>query len=305
QGLCPERDFKVEHGGFSDTPIHCLKHVLGTRSVVTSGPPESPLQIWRIGGDDSDVIKRTACIEASTGSRSQRKVAPSLSGKPCVLHASQVNDTALTDLESHRSLYSVDTDCADRVSGLEFVSADEFVVCSDRGHLWLCDVRDPAGLQSVASPEQEGLQWCMGLKKRHVHTDPAACAVARLSSACQVLVTDLRSPRSPLCQAKMTIHQDAPCLDYMTVTWAPALDQCVAVSGFNGAVHIYDTQSWGPAATEAEPLFIHKGHRMSHDPDRDRDSVVVTTHVWHPWKPRTVLSAATNGSLHVWDWADQ
>lgn len=31
QGLCAERDFKVVHGGFTDGPVHCLKHVPGTR----------------------------------------------------------------------------------------------------------------------------------------------------------------------------------------------------------------------------------------------------------------------------------
>lgn len=31
QGLCAERDFKVVHGGLTDTPVHCLKHIPGTR----------------------------------------------------------------------------------------------------------------------------------------------------------------------------------------------------------------------------------------------------------------------------------
>lgn len=31
QGLCAERDFRVVHGGLTDTPVHCLKHIPGTR----------------------------------------------------------------------------------------------------------------------------------------------------------------------------------------------------------------------------------------------------------------------------------
>lgn len=31
QGLCAERDFKVVHGGLTDTPVCCLKHIPGTR----------------------------------------------------------------------------------------------------------------------------------------------------------------------------------------------------------------------------------------------------------------------------------
>uniref|UniRef100_A0A8C9EUE4 WD repeat domain 73 n=1 Tax=Pavo cristatus TaxID=9049 RepID=A0A8C9EUE4_PAVCR len=32
QGLCPERDFKVECGGFSNRPVYSLKHVPDTRA---------------------------------------------------------------------------------------------------------------------------------------------------------------------------------------------------------------------------------------------------------------------------------
>ena len=31
QGLCAERDFKVVHGGFTEGPVSCLRHVPGTR----------------------------------------------------------------------------------------------------------------------------------------------------------------------------------------------------------------------------------------------------------------------------------
>lgn len=31
KGLCAERDFKVQHGGFSEEPIECLIHIPGTR----------------------------------------------------------------------------------------------------------------------------------------------------------------------------------------------------------------------------------------------------------------------------------
>uniref|UniRef100_W5M2B4 WD repeat domain 73 n=1 Tax=Lepisosteus oculatus TaxID=7918 RepID=W5M2B4_LEPOC len=304
QGLCPERDFKVEHGGFSDTPIDCLKHVSGTRTLVSSGPSDNTLHIWQIGDEDSDVIRRAGVIEPEVRVKAGSRVASGVSRTPCVLHASRIKDLQITELESRRVLYSVAADCADRVSGLEFLAADVFLVCADSGGLWLCDVRDPAGLRPTATPEGQGPRWRMGVKKGHSHVEAASGSVARLSSSCQVLVTDLRSPRSPLCQARLNIHHDSPNADFMAVTWAPALDDCLAVSGFDGAVRVYETKAWSPNAAEAEPLFVHKGHSLSHGPESGRGAAVVTTHVWHPWKPRTVLSAATNGSLHVWDWVD-
>lgn len=74
--------------------------------------------------------------------------------------------------------------------------------------------------------------------------------------------------------------------------------------GFDGMVQIYNTASWRPELVEFQPLFVHRGHMMSDD-QFDTSSAVVTTHVWHPSRPRTVLSAAVDGSVHVWDWVDK
>ncbi|XP_033864603.3 WD repeat-containing protein 73 [Acipenser ruthenus] len=306
QGLCPERDFKVVHGGFSDRPISCLKHIRGTRILVSSGPPDSSLQLWQIGADDSDVIKPLHCIHNKEHTKKWSRIATSASGSPCVLHGSEVKDIQVTDLESKKAIYSLDTDNADSVSSLELLSKDEFLLCSGRGHLWLVDMRQPGSLATPCTvlPQGEGLHWCMGIRNRLSESDAASSRVARLSSSGHVLVTDMRDARSPLCQAKLNLSCESSDYNIMTVTWAPAFDDCLAVSGFNGKVHIYNTKSWIPAFTEEEPLFIHKGHAIAEGPD-DWRSAVVTTHVWHPWKPRTLLSAATNGSLHVWDWIDQ
>lgn len=73
------------------------------------------------------------------------------------------------------------------------------------------------------------------------------------------------------------------------------------IEGFDGTVHVYDTQRWDSSGREAEPIFIHKGHALGGAESGDGPSLV-TTHAWHPQKPRTVLSAASDGSLHVWEW---
>ncbi|OXB54310.1 UNVERIFIED_CONTAM: hypothetical protein H355_002714 [Colinus virginianus] len=70
-------------------------------------------------------------------------------------------------------------------------------------------------------------------------------------------------------------------------------------SGFDGSVRIYDTRSWAGAGCHAEPLFVHEGHEWGGTRPRPR----VTAHAWHPHRARTLVSAATDGSLHVWDWA--
>ncbi|XP_064208507.1 WD repeat-containing protein 73 [Anguilla rostrata] len=307
QGLCSERDFKVGHGGFSEESVNCLKHIAGTRCVVTSGAPGSKLQVWQIGEDDSDTIKNTGCIEPKISSDKQCRIASGSAGAACVLHGSEFRDIQITELASGRVLYAMDSGSSDPVSGLQFVDGDTFLVCGERGDLCLCDTRAPSALQMGRPGDRGGGSfWNMGLKRGPSPPDAAASrTVAQLSSSGQVVVSDLRDSRGPLCRAQLNVpHKTPPCPDLVTVTWAPALSDHLAVSGFDGTVQIYDTADWGPELKETEPLFTHRGHVMSSGFEADADAALVTTHVWHPWKPRTVLSAATDGSLHVWDWVD-
>ncbi|KAG9351894.1 hypothetical protein JZ751_023145 [Albula glossodonta] len=214
--------------------------------VVSVGAPGSELQVWKIGGDDSE------------------------------------------------------SDASDAVSSLQFADANVFVVCAENGDLSFHDTRVPSALQRASPGEQGTSTWCMGLKR-----GPSTCRVVRLSSSGQIIMSDWRDMSSPLHQAQLAVRHHAPCCDFMNVTLAPALSDHIAVSGFDGTVQVYDTTNWGPELKDQQPLFVHRGHVMSSGYDTDTSSTLVTTHVWHPWRPRTVLSAATDGSLHVWDWVDK
>lgn len=85
------------------------------------------------------------------------------------------------------------------------------------------------------------------------------------------------------------------------MTWAPGLHNCLAISGFDGTVQVHDVTSWAAAGNQVEPHFTHSGHLFL-DGSRAGPAPLVTTHTWHPCKPRTLLSAASDASLHVWDW---
>lgn len=105
-------------------------------------------------------------------------------------------------------------------------------------------------------------------------------------------------------RAQLNVRTPPRNLDDVRVSWAPALDDCFAVSGFSGSVQIYDASGWRTEQQEAQPLFEHRGHVVSSQPEGGVP-VLVTFHVWHPEQPRTLLSAASDGSVHVWDWVDQ
>ncbi|XP_010868781.2 WD repeat-containing protein 73 [Esox lucius] len=304
QGLCAERDFKVVHGGFTDGSIHCLKHIPGTRCVVTNDGSSSKLQVWDVGGDDCDVIKKTGDIHLKTASLDKGvKIDSPLTGNASVLHGSQVNDIQLTELTSGTPLYTLGTDIPDVLSSLRFVSGSVFLACSVNGDVYVGDTRSPSYLQKSPAGGREGNHWCMGVRADSSLPEPSSCSVARLSSSCQAVVSDLRNLKSPVCQAQLNVQRKTTSDEFLIVTWAPALDNCLAVSGFDGMVQIYNTASWRPELMEFQPIFIHRGHMMS-DAHFDTSSSVVTTHVWHPSRPWTVLSAAGDGSVHVWDWVD-
>ncbi|XP_047661821.1 WD repeat-containing protein 73 isoform X2 [Tachysurus fulvidraco] len=259
QGLCPERDFKVQHGGFSDEPIECLRHIFGKRCVVTSGQHSSKLQVWDIGDDDNDVMRRTGVINCSHTSTTGRKLASGFTEDASVLHGSTVHDVQHTDVASGRMLYAVEN--------------------------------------------TTGSEWAFGLRTAEPQCDPASCIVARLSSSGQVIVSDLRNPSTLVGQAQLNLQQNHLSNEFLTVTWAPALDNHLAVSGFDGTVQIFDTRRWSIESQTPQPIFVHRGHNFSCEENSDT-SLLVTTHVWHPQRPRTLLSAASDGSIHVWDWVD-
>ncbi|XP_029622577.1 WD repeat-containing protein 73 [Salmo trutta] len=252
-----------------------------------------------------DVIKSTGDIQLKSASSDKGvKVASGITGNPCILHGSQISDIQLTELTSGKPLNSVETDSPDALSSLQFVSGSVFLACARNGDMYVGDTRKPSALQQTPAGGREGAHWCMGVKTDLLSSDPSSCSVARLSSSCQVFVSDLRDLRAPESKAQLDVQRKTTDNDFMKVTWAPALDNCLAVSGFDGMVQIYNTASGRPELVEFQPLFVHRGHMMSDD-QFDTSSAVVTAHVWHPSRPRTVLSAAVGGSVHVWDWVDK
>ncbi|KAI5622495.1 WD repeat-containing protein 73 [Silurus asotus] len=304
KGLCPERDFKVQHGGFSEEPVECLKHIFGKRCVVTSGHSKSEIQVWDIGDDDSDVIKRTGVINCSHPSAKGRKLASGFTENPSVLHGSTIHDVQQTDISSGGKLYAVETDSSDIVSGLQFVTDNTFAICATNGTLYLGDSRNPKINHYALSKSSTGSHWTFGLRTVEAQCDTASCTVARLSSSGQIIVSDLRNPSTPVSQAQLSLQQNDLSDEFVTITWAPALDDLLAVSGFDGSVQIFDTKSWSTDSQTPTPVFVHRGHNLSWKEKPDA-TLVVTTHVWHPWRPRTLLSAASDGSIHVWDWVEQ
>ncbi|XP_026723318.1 WD repeat-containing protein 73 [Athene cunicularia] len=300
-GLCSERDFKVECGGFSNRPVYSLKPVPDTSLLVTSGPPDTSLQVWQVSAEDSDVIKSVSTISTENGTgQTWAKIATISARAPWVLHGSRLNNIQITEVESRKNVYMAASQSSEELSGLAFLDANTLLLCCARGGLCLADVRQPQSpLEAASVPWAPcGERWCMGVGRGPQGSDsqPIAC----LSSRGRLTLTDIRKISESLASAKCKVPSPSSDAEFLCVSWAPALEGCLAVSGFDGTVHVYDAQSWDSSGGEAEPIFVHKGHAFG--PGSSRNPPLVTVHMWHPQKPRTLLSAASDGSLHVWDW---
>nr|XP_013046678.2 WD repeat-containing protein 73 isoform X1 [Anser cygnoides] len=304
QGLCPERDFKVECGGFSNRPVYGLKHVPDTSLLVTSGPPDASLHVWQVSGEDSDVIKPVSAIPAenSTG-QAWAKMATISTKAPWVLHGSRVDSVQITEVESQKNVYVAASRSSEELSGVAFLDCNTFLLCCAKGRLGLADVRQPQSpVEAAAVPSApRGERWCMGVGPAPPGSDLSSRPVACLSSGGRLVLTDVRKTSEPLASAKCRVPSPGSGAEFLCVSWAPALEGCLAVSGFDGTVQVYDTQGWDRSGREAEPLFVHKGHAFG-GPGGSAGPPLVTAHTWHPQKPRALLSAASDGSLHIWDW---
>ncbi|XP_027131169.1 integrator complex assembly factor WDR73 isoform X2 [Larimichthys crocea] len=305
KGLCAERDFKVVHGGFTDGPVRRLRHVPGTRCVVTNDGLSSDLQVWDLGGDDSDVIRQTGSVKGRRSvSEGGSRVAARLSSRPRVLHGAQSGDVQLSELTSGQPVYKLESDSADPVGSLHFVTDAVFVVGCSNGNVHVADTRTSDAPQLSPPPSGESVTWWTDVSAGPSCLDPSSCRIVRLSSSGLAVISDLRKPGGAVSRAQLDVQTRCCNVDDVRVSWAPSLDDCIAVSGFSGAVQIYDTSVWRAEPEEVRPLFEHRGHAVSSQSD-DGVPVFVTSHVWHPERSRTLLSAASDGSVHVWDWVDQ
>ncbi|NXX99843.1 WDR73 protein, partial [Centropus bengalensis] len=145
QGPCLERDFKVERGGFSDRPVYGLKNVPDTSLLVTSGPPDSALQVWKVPMEDSaDVIKPVSSIpgEEDPG-QLWAKIATTSSRASWVLHGSRLNSVRVTEVESRSNVYRAASRSNLELSTLAFLDGNTGLLCCSEGHLSLADVRQP------------------------------------------------------------------------------------------------------------------------------------------------------------------
>ncbi|KAG7271999.1 hypothetical protein CRUP_012019, partial [Coryphaenoides rupestris] len=225
---------------------------------------------------EKNVIRRSSSIEGvadspepAAGGRGSR-LAAGPPPQPCVLHGSRLGHVRLTQLASGSTCYALEMDSSEPLSSLQFVSPSVFLACGCNGNLYVVDTRSPAlppptpvppPLVAAVAASTDPLRWCMDASAGGSGPDAADCRVARLSSSAELVVSDLRNPGGPVRRALLDVRPfDGSAPDHLRVSWAPALEDCLAVSGFDGGVQIFSVSTWGPDTMEQQVLFQHRGH---------------------------------------------
>ncbi|XP_011484013.1 WD repeat-containing protein 73 isoform X2 [Oryzias latipes] len=270
------------------------------RLIVTNDGQGTDLQVWDLGGDDSDVIRRTGTVKGrESAQQCGSRIAASPSSSPQVLHGAESGSVQLTQLTSGQSLYKLETDTSDPLNSLQFTSDAVFLAGCSNGRIYMADTRVSAAPQMSPPPASSG-QSAVWWTDATADPQQASCRVVRLSSSGHAVVSDLRKLGEAVCQAQLDIHCSS---DNVTVSWAPRRNY-ISASGFSGVVDIYDTRDWRIELRRVQPLFQHRGHEVSCKQADGCDPVCITAHVWHPERPQTLLSTASDGSVHVWDWVE-
>ncbi|XP_077577799.1 integrator complex assembly factor WDR73 [Stigmatopora nigra] len=286
KGVCAERDFRVLRGGFSPGPVSVLKHVPESRLIVTNDGRAPDLLVWNLGDDGEDVIVRVASLAASAESRGGAAVA---TRRAEVLHGRQVADVQLTRLETGQCLYKLESSDQELVSSFHFTSDAIFLVACSNGDVLTVDTRASTPPHRDPAPDFPG---CSGAWQ----TDVRESRLLRVTTCGRAAISDPRNPSAAgACRAQLEVGDQPVNPEDVCASWAPGLDDVVAVSGFNGLVQIYDTSNWGQDPCTVQPLFQHRGHSAC-------SPHTLARHLWHPQKSRTLVSAANDATLHLWDW---
>lgn len=122
---------------------------------------------------------------------------------------------------------------SDELSNLAFLDCNTLLLCCATGQLCLADIRQPQSLvEAMPVPSVPcSEQWCMGTRHGAQGLELNSQPVARLSSRGLLTLTDLRKPSEFLALAKARVPSPDSGAEFLCVSWAPALEGYLAISG--------------------------------------------------------------------------
>ncbi|CAC5381897.1 unnamed protein product [Mytilus coruscus] len=290
-GLLKDRDFRQKNGGFSTCKICCIKHIPQSSKVCTSDETNTGIQVWEIGSNGTDLIKPVESLKSQHVDKSNKKcfakIAVNENNPSCIVFGSSLNNLCCLDVEKGTT-HEVICD------------KTEFMETSVIREIRFIDFREK---QVKADNDRNSNSNPVCEKDSYWTMDITVDLVYRLSSAGSIVISDVRNGNDSILQEINTQHQSKTKDTEISIKASPQQQQKVSLSGFDGNVYIYDTQKspvheFGYSFTE--PIFNHQGHEKNCS---DQSDIIKSlAHLWHPWKPGLIMSSASDGSLHAWEY---
>lgn len=295
-GLIKNRDFHMNTGCYCPERVACLKHVPNSRVVATSPlTDQCTIQFWHLDTEDSDLIQNVSTVK-------------NLKDKGCPAHITPVPDTPDLMFGSHLdNLCVVDSSTGqikhnstglqrhEKISSLGFTDGNSLVCCcQETGDLVTFDLREnftkikDEHTNTLNNTTARECYWTSTVKESSLVTMSSSGHIQKLDPK------DLSKAVSHVVTGLATTSD----LRYLTINVSQKCDNTIYVSGFDSDVYVFDLNP--SAINNTKPIFTHQGHRRNATNSNNRLTTV--THILHPWQHDLVLSAATDGSLHAWQY---
>ncbi|XP_048247400.1 WD repeat-containing protein 73-like isoform X2 [Haliotis rufescens] len=234
----------------------------------------------------------------------------------CLVFGSDLSSLSVADINTQQTVAHIQ-DCQRDIIISNMLQQDRCVLTSGRtsGELFLLDPRshtiaveqvlDKTSAQQVSdktsarqvSDKTSAQQVSDACPRRDTWTlceDKSKAVVLQMCSSGVMRVRDCRNLKHCVKSVQTKLQAVEP--GEITLSSCPTNADLVAVTGFDGCVQIYDRSKWGDADV-VTPVFVHQGHIADRE---DPSQVIVTSqHLWYPWKQGTLLSAASDGGLHI------
>ncbi|XP_067668839.1 WD repeat-containing protein 73-like [Haliotis asinina] len=293
-GLTKDRDFQLVNGGFTDSSIISLNH-LGQavdtgrdyRKVLACVRGDNSVETWQLGSEVGNVIEKIGVL--------CNKNWTCHSAQLCVLDAhrlvfgSHLSSISVGDINTQQTV--ADTrDCQEDIKISNMLLHDPCVLTSAlvSGELFVLDPR------SRDITVEQVTDTCPGRETWTLCGDKSQTVVLQMCSSGVIRVRDFRNLKHCVNSVQTKLPQAEP--GEITLSICPTNSNIVAVTGVDGCVQIYDRSKWGDTEF-VTPVFVHQGHIADRE---DQSQVVLTSqHLWYQWKQETMLSAASDGSLHI------
>lgn len=300
--LSKDRDFHQTNGGFSTLQICCVKHIPQSRQVCTSNEVEPGIQVWQLGSKETDLIipvnKFTSLNTGKCNKRSFDKIAVCDNKPSLVVFGSSLNTLCCLNLDNQKVTALIEGPEDNFISEIKFIDENTVLCCSEKsGEIILIDLRN----NKKDSLKITNKKDCY--KDNYWTMDVMVDTLYRLSSAGNIILSDLRNGANNVYKEVETCHRSRTNQSGIVIKASPQHRNRVSISGFDGNIYIYDTIKEPIGESEylfTESIFKHEGH-VKNCSDQS-DNVKTVAHLWHPCKPDLLMSSATDGSLHAWEY---